>query len=255
MKFQTTHYHFDLLKDYDRVSAFFEAIDQYDSKTALAYDLGCGSGLLSYFLNEKFSEIIAIEIDSKSAECASNNLKEFDNITVINEDVLNYDFSRKADLIVCEMLDTALIDEEEVPVLNHVRKFLKDDGEIIPNAIINFAQLVNMQRHYVHWDEDASYETLSTPINYSRIDFKDKINPYFEDTLCFEVNQDNIANGIKITTVAILNDDVVCGPTPMFNPPLLIPIDETDVKCNDLINVKLKYIMGQGIETIKTQLL
>ena len=62
MKFQTTHYHLDLLKDNDRVSAFFEAINQYDSKTDLAYDLGCGSGLLSYFLNEKFSEIISIEI-------------------------------------------------------------------------------------------------------------------------------------------------------------------------------------------------
>ena len=254
MKFQATSYHFDLLKDNDRVSAFFEAINQYNSKTDLVYDLGCGSGLLSYFLNEKFREIIAIEIDSKASKCALNNLKAFDNITVINEDVLKYDFTKKADLIVCEMLDTALIDEEEVPVLNYVRRFLKKGGEIIPNAVINIAELVYMQRQYIHWDEDASYEILSKPINYSKIDFKEEINPYFEKTLEFEVNKDNIANGIKITTVAILSDDVVCGPTPMFNPPLLIPIDEINVKCNDLINVKLKYIMGEGIETIKTQL-
>ena len=255
MKFQATHYHFDLLKDNDRVSAFFEAIDQYNSKTDLVYDLGCGSGLLSYFLNEKFSEIIAIEIDQKAYKCASNNLKQFNNISVINEDVLKHDFTRKADLIVCEMLDTALIDEEEVQVLNHARKFLKDDGEIIPNAVINIAELVNMQRHYLHWDENASYEILSKPVNYSKIDFKNEINPNFEDILQFEVNEESTANGIKITTVTILNENIVCGPTPMFNPPLLIPIDEINVKCNDLINVKLKYIMGQGIETIKTQLL
>ena len=30
-----------------------------------------------------------------------------------------------------------------------------------------------------------------------------------------------------------------------------IPLDEKNVKCNDLINVKLKYIMGKGIGTIK----
>lgn len=255
MKFQTTHYHLDLLKDNDRVSAFFEAINQYDSKTDLAYDLGCGSGLLSYFLNEKFSEIISIEIDEKASRCASENLKSFNNITVFNEDVLKYDFSKKADLIVCEMLDTALIDEEEVQVLNHVRKFLKEDGEIIPKAVINFAELVNMERHYIHWDEGASYEILSEALNYSKIDFKNKINPNFEDILEFEVNNEGTANGIKITTVTILNDNVVCGPTPMFNPPLMIPIDETNVKSNDLINVKLKYIMGQGIETVKTQLI
>ena len=255
MKFQTTSYHFDLLKDHDRISAFFEAISQYNSKTELAYDLGCGSGLLSYFLNEKFDEIIAIEIDSKASKCALDNLKAFDNITVINEDVLNYNFTKKADLIVCEMLDTALIDEEEVQVLNHARKFLKEDGEIIPSYIVNIAELVNMKRHYIHWDENASYEILSKPIHYSKIDFKKEINPNFEDILQFEANRNQTANGIKITTVSILNENVVCGPTPMFNPPLLIPIEEINVKCNDLINVKLKYIMGQGIETINTQIL
>ena len=57
MKFQTTHYHLDLLKDTERVSAFFEAIDNYSGNTNLAYDLGCGSGILSYFLRDKFDEI------------------------------------------------------------------------------------------------------------------------------------------------------------------------------------------------------
>ena len=255
MKFQATHYHLDLLKDSERVSAFFEAINQYSSDTDLAYDLGCGSGLLSYFLSDKFDEIISLEMDSKSYHCAFRNLEKFNNIKVINEDASTYDFEGKADLIVCEMLDTALIDEEEVPVLNHARKFLKEDGQIIPKAIVNIAELVNMQRHYVHWDENAKYEILSKPVTYSKIIFKDEINPNFEKDIEFKSDKDHIANGIKITTVTILNDDVVCGPTPMFNPPLLIPIDETDVKCNDLINVKLKYLMGQGIETIETKIL
>ena len=255
MKFQATHYHLDLLKDSERVSAFFEAINQYSSDTDLAYDLGCGSGLLSYFLSDKFDEIISLEMDSKSYHCAFRNLEKFNNIKVINEDASTYDFEGKADLIVCEMLDTALIDEEEVSVLNHARKFLKEDGQIIPKAIVNIAELVNMQRHYVHWDENAKYEILSKPVSYSKIILKDEINPNFEKDIEFKSDKDHTANGIKITTVTILNDDVVCGPTPMFNPPLLIPIDETEVKCNDLINVKLKYIMGQGIETIETKIL
>ncbi|MCR5027184.1 MAG: methyltransferase domain-containing protein [Methanobrevibacter sp.] len=255
MKFQTTHYHLDLLKDTDRVSAFFEAIEDYSSNTDLAYDLGCGSGILSYFLSNKFKEVTSIEIDSKAYACALENLKDFKNVNVINSDVLEYDFTKKADLIVCEMMDTALIDEEEVQALNHARKFLKNDGEIIPKAVINFAELVNMQRHYIHWDENAVYESLSNEINYSNINLKDKIIPNFEKTLEFKVNKNGTANGIKITTVTILNDKIVCGPTPMFNPPLLVPIEETDVKCNDLINVKLKYIMGQGIETIETQII
>ena len=253
MEFETTHYHLDLLKDNDRLSVFYEAIHECSHNNELAYDLGCGSGILSYFLNQKFSKIISIEIDSKASQCASKNLKNFDNITVINEDILKYDFSEKADLIVCEMLDTALIDEEEVQVLNHARKYLKDDGIIIPKAVFNTAELVNMQRHYIHWDENAEYETLSDAINYSNINLMDEINPNFEKTIEFKVNKDGVANGIKLTSYTLLTDKIICGPTPMLNPPLLIPIDDANVRCNDLFNLKLKYIMGYGIGTIETE--
>ena len=253
MKFQATSYHFDLLKDNDRVSAFFEAINQYNSKTDLVYDLGCGSGLLSYFLNEKFREIIAIEIDSKASKCALTNLKAFDNITVINEDVLKYDFTKKADLIVCEMLDTALIDEEEVPVLNYARKFLKFGGKIIPHGIVNTVELVNMQRHHIHWDEGAKYEVLSDEIVYSEYNFLDEIDPNFKANLELKVKKEGLLNGLKITSYTKVNDEIIAGPLPMLNPPLLVPLDERQIKVNDFIDVELKYIMGNGIESIKTK--
>ena len=115
MKFKTTKYHSDLLKDYERLSAFFQAIQDYDGKTDVAFDLGCGSGILSYFLSDKFEDILSLEINQKSSRCAQDNLADFKNIEVINSDVLEFDFPKKADLIVCEMLDTALIDEEEIP--------------------------------------------------------------------------------------------------------------------------------------------
>ena len=90
MKFKTTHYHFDLLKDIDSLSAFFEAIEDYGGNTDLAYDLGCGSGILSYFLNSHFHNTISLEIDRQAYECACGNLNSFENIEVINSDVLDY---------------------------------------------------------------------------------------------------------------------------------------------------------------------
>ncbi len=255
MKFKTTPYHSDLLKDKDRLSVFYKAISEYDSNTDLAYDLGCGSGILSYFLFDKFKEIISFEIDEKAANCARENLSDFSNVKVVNIDVLEYNFTKKADLIVCEMLDTALIDEEEVPVLNYAKKFLKENGQIIPQGIINTAELVNLERHYIHWDEDVNYNVLSNPIVYSEINFKDDLKPEFKTNLRFKANQEGILNGLKITTFTKLNDNIICGPTPMLNPPLLIPLDDKEVKVNDYIDVELKYIMGNGIESIKTRYL
>ena len=251
MKFKTTPYHFDLLKDEKRLSAFFEAIEDLSHNQDLAYDLGCGSGILSFFLNPYFKEIIAIEQDVKASICAKDNLKNFKNIKVINEDVLNYTFSKKCDLIVCEMLDTALIDEEEVQVLNYARNYLKNDGKIIPQGIINIIELAHLERDYIHYDENIKHEVLSNPVVYDKIDFIDNINPNFEKIISLKAKKDCLVNGLKITTITKLNDNLVCGPTPMLNPPLFIPLNEKIVKCNDLINVKLKYIMGKGIETIE----
>lgn len=255
MKFRATKYHFDLLKDFERLAVFLEAIKEYGAGTDLAYDLGCGSGILSYFLSSYFDEVIAIEVNKQASDCAKENLADFDNVNVINSDVLDYDFEKKADLFVCEMMDTALIDEEQVPVLNHAKQFLKDTGVIIPKGIINSCELVNMEREYVHWDEDVNYEVMSSPLIYSQIDFLDDINPEFEATLSLKANKDGDINGLKITTFTKLNDNIICGPTPMLNPPLLVPLDKQSVKGNEFINVKLKYIMGKGIESIQTDIL
>lgn len=253
MKFKTTPYHSDLLKDNDRLSAFYNAIIDYEGGHDLAYDLGCGSGVLSYFLSDYFNEIISIEINQKTFDCAKDNLSNLDNVEVVNSNVLDYDFTKKADLIVCEMLDTALIDEEEIPVLNHAKHFLKENGKIIPKAIINTVELVSLERHNIHWDEGANYEEYSSPIVYSQFDFLEDINPNFEANLSLKANKDGVINGLKITTYTKLNDDLIIGPSPMLNPPLLIPLDEKSVKVNDLINVKLKYIMGNGIESIQSE--
>ena len=255
MKFKTTPYHFDLIKDTERLSAFFEAISEYDGGKELAYDLGCGSGILSYFLSSYFKEVTALEIDHSAFNCAKENLAGFNNVNVINSDVLDYDFDKKADLIVCEMMDTALIDEEQIPVLNHAKKFLKPDGKIIPQGVINSAQLVNLEREYIHWDENARYEVFSDDVIYSDFDFLDDVKPDFNMELSFKVKSDGIVNGLKITTFTKLAEDIVCGPTPMLNPPLLIPFDEKSVKSNEYITVKLKYIMGNGIESITAYVL
>ena len=255
MKFKATKYHFDLLMDSQRLAVFREAIGEYDGETMLAYDLGCGSGILSYFLSSCFDEVIAVEMDNPAVNCAKENLADFDNVSVVNSDVFNYNFEKKADLLVCEMMDTALIDEEQVPVLNHAKKFLKSTGAIIPKGIINSCELVNMEREYIHWDENVNYEVLSDSVIYSQIDFLDDINPEFETTITLKANSNGYINGLKITTFTKLNDIIICGPTPMLNPPLLVPLDNQEVKSNEFITVKLKYIMGNGIESIETDIL
>ena len=302
MKFKVNSYHFKLLRDYERLSAFKEAIDDYairngmdsnGSNDKVAFDLGCGSGVLSYFAKEHVGKVIAIELNNSTYQLAKENLKEFDNIQVFNDDILSFDFSKlneKADLIICEMLDTALIDEEEVPVLNRARKFLKDTGEIIPCGMINSAEPVFMNNHFIQYEDDEYspiYVSLGESVVYSEFDFMNEIDCNFSseielkvynkkelDKIGFEENlneekyekfnfkenfnieEDKLKiNGIKITSFTKLNENIICGPTPMLNPAMLIPIEETEVKCGDSVRIRLEYVMGGGVETIKTEIL
>ena len=302
MKFKVNSYHFKLLRDYERLSAFKEAIDDYairngmysnGSNDKVAFDLGCGSGVLSFFAREHVGKVIAIELNNSTYQLAKENLKEFDNIQVFNDDILSFDFSKlneKADLIICEMLDTALIDEEEVPVLNRARKFLKDTGEIIPCGMINSAEPVFMNNHFIQYEDDEYspiYVSLGEPVVYSEFDFMNEIdcdfsaemelNVYdkesldkfgFEENLIeekyekfnfkenFNIEEDKLKiNGIKLTSFTKLNENIICGPTPMLNPEMLIPIEETEVRCGDSVRIRLEYVMGGGVETIRTEIL
>lgn len=258
MKFKTTPYHYDLLKDEERLAVFYEAIKDFaaanDCSNLTLFDVGCGSGILSFFSKDYFKEILAIEIDPKVANYTRDNLKEFKNIEVINDDATAFDFPKKADLILCEMLDTALIDEEQVPALIQCKRYLNENGRIIPQSIINTAELVEMPRENIHYDDVESntrYDVLSDSIVYDKIDFSRDFDEVFDDVLSFKINREGNLNGIKLTTYTILSKDIICGPTPMLNPPLLIPLESKNVKCNDLINLRLNYHMGQGIQTIK----
>ena len=188
------------------------------------------------------------------------------------------------------MLDTGLIDEEEVPVLNRARKFLKDGGEIIPCGMINSAEPVFMNNHFIQYEDDEYspiYVSLGESVVYSEFDFMNEIDCNFSseielkvynkkelDKIGFEENlneekydkfnfkenfnieEDKLKiNGIKITSFTKLNENIICGPTPMLNPAMLIPIEETEVKCGDSVRIRLEYVMGGGVESIKTEVL
>lgn len=293
MKFKVNSYHFNLLRDYERLSVFKEAIDDFSKEMSIestdnsegsnikvAYDLGAGSGVLTYFAKDYFDKIYSVEMSPSIISSTRENLELFDNVEVFNQNVLDLDFEEleKADLIICEMLDTALIDEEEVPVLNHARKFLKENGRIIPQSLINAVELVYLNNHFIQYEDNESspiYEILTEDKIYSEFDFREFIEEDFSAVIKFEINGDFLEkeavleksdcfnkdenkikiNGLRLSSYTKLNENIICGPTPMLNPVMLVPIEEFEADIGEKIKIKLEYVMGGGVETIKTELI
>ncbi|MCG2828723.1 methyltransferase domain-containing protein [Methanothermobacter sp. K4] len=248
MKFRVTAYHQHLLQDHERLSAFHEAIAS--TARGLTYDLGAGSGILSFFASEYADHVIAIERDPRIAACAGENLSGLENVTVLNEDALEYEFSEKADTIICEMLDTALIDEEQVPVLRRAIRFLKEEGNVIPAAVINAAEPVMMEGGSISYDENIRAPPAGPLHVYDRVDFREKIPEKFRGTL--KLGASGPFNAIRITSFTVPAENIICGPTPMMNPPLLLPLEDA-LEAGDF-RVKLSYTMGGGLDSVKAEL-
>ena len=154
---------------------------------------------------------------------------------------------------------------------------MKEDGRIIPQSIINVAEPVFMKNHYIQYedlDSHPEYEVLGKFVVYSDIDFLEKIDESFQKDINLSlfdgeffnseeyeakdlIDEDKYikVNGIKITSFTRLGENIICGPTPMLNPSLLVPIEEIKLKAGESFEISLSYVMGGGIESIESEVI
>jgi predicted RNA methylase len=235
------------------LAGFCEAITKI---RGIVYDIGAGSGILTEFAASYANFIYSVEIDPQISRKTRDILKNYKNISFINDDARKVDFPKKADYIICEMLDTALIDEEQVPILNSVLKYLKNEGKVIPCGIFNGAEPIQSKAEHIYYQEDeTSPEKVLGPLNiYSKYEFGKYIHPLAEFKLKIKINREGILNSLKITTFTLITEDIICGPTPMMNSPLVIPMEKLKVKPGDTVGIYLSYQMGGGLDTIETRI-
>lgn len=246
-------YHQNLVLDQERLACFCEAIKNIDG---IVFDIGAGSGVLTACATPYANFIYSVEMDHITARKTALFLKKFSNVSFIEGNALDVDFPEKADFIICEMLDTALVDEEQVPIINGILKYLKEDGKIIPYGVVNGAEPVQAKSEHVCYDENEvpQHQVLGPLQIYSTYQFKEYIDPHAEFKLKLEINRDGLLCGIKITTFTLITPEIVCGPTPMMNPPLIVPTEKLKVRKGDTVEIDLSYQMGGGLNTIKTRI-
>ncbi len=261
MKLKANNYHTHLIQDTKRTKTLQKAITTTTktNKNNLAIELGAGSGILTIHTSKHYKQVIGIENNPQILPYLKENTKPYKNITIKNTDATKYKYTKTPDLIICEMLDTALIDEEQAQTINNIPEQIKQNTTLIPTGIINQIQPIHMKNnHIVYEDTDykPKHKIIGETTTYQKINFKKQIQTDFNQTIKLKITKNATLNGIKITTKTLLTEKLTLPPTPMLNPPLLIPLNkEEKVTQNTTKKIKLTYKMGYGLETIKTQIL
>ena len=63
-------------------------------KTVNVIEIGPGIGALTEFLAENAAEVMAFEIDDRLVPILADTLRDFDNVTVVNQDILKVDLNQ-----------------------------------------------------------------------------------------------------------------------------------------------------------------
>jgi len=142
-----------------RVDAFRAAFKKYGGlKNKVVCEVGVGTlALTKHYLND-VKKAYLIESNPNVIPLVKKELKKngWDKkVELIHADALTLELPEKVDYIVGELMSIFCANEYQVQIFKHMRQFLKPKGKLIPEKIINLAQLC-----YASFDEPYGHYPL-----------------------------------------------------------------------------------------------
>ena len=258
------------LKDRGRTLELMAAVTDLVRPGDVVLDLGSGSGILSLAAARAgASEVIAVELDSLMArtlrQTVSANGYE-DIITVVNTDARTLQ-DLEPDLVLAELIDTGLMDEPLVPVMNH----LTESGVVNEHTRLLFAgytttlTLVEADHDYYGFKilapkhEWPYYETDAAGSGWWKTAWRSSGEPVTAGTWRFgaEVIEPLVERRLDVPTGSVnslliegsmhLGTGAELGSFNSLNAPKLLPIDSALLESGQLL---VSYVMGGGLQSL-----
>lgn len=149
-----TDYPYQCLKDVPRTLALKKAIENSVKAGDIVVDIGAGSGILAFFAaSAGATKVYCVEIDHALAEALrqSISMNGFDDIiTVVESDIMFAELPKNVNVVVAEIIETALIDEMQLPVMNKLISdgVIGDNTIVLPSGYETYIDLVHMDDRY-----------------------------------------------------------------------------------------------------------
>ena len=186
-----------------------------------------------------------------------------DKIILVQGDVRTLDLPERVDVIIGEMIATALIEELQVPAMNNMLRFAKTNARVLLSRYQTFVDLVESPASYYGFDfplvryeypdlrhlrsRALSDRQLILDVDFTLPVTETKVNR----RLSLKASRRGRVNGVRLSSETTFWDGSTLGATYAYSYPIILPVDVIEVRKGDALDVKISYKICGGMQTLK----
>jgi predicted RNA methylase len=269
-----TDFPFQCLLDKVRTTTFQRAIEASVRAGDVVVDVGSGSGILALFAARAGARrVYAVEMDNTLAvalrkTAAANGFKDV--IEVIEGDAMTVELPRSVNVVIAELIDTGLIDEMQLPVMNRLIQagVISASTRVIPGGYTTFVEpIFSDQCHYgfkilaPHHDwpffhdsskqtwAELSFESLAQRQQLVSLDLTQSNSPLVSARLEFRIASSKPVTGIRLSGTVWLDQHLSVGATNTMNSDKVLMLEPFDHRGH--LGLQICYEMGRGMQGLR----
>lgn len=257
-------------RDTQRVAAFAAAIARSVVSGARVLDVGAGTGVLSLLAATRGASVTAVEADPRLAWDLQRTAALYPSLSIdcVHADIFDVSFAGEFDVVICELVDTGLLEEQFVPVVSHLRDAgaIGPETWLLPSGYTTRISLHEIDREmagfellsprhqwpfYQHepWQLASSIE-LTTPTPIFGWTHPQRINSrQIRESVSLIGKSTGTANCVAISGIMAL-DDVALEEFNSLNSTKLLFLDRpVSVRFSESVELEVACEMGSGLKS------
>lgn len=270
-QFIPLHYHHAMLLQQERMDGFAAAIAHAVRPGMKVLELGAGTGVLSFFAARAgAAKVYSVERLPEVADAARRFVDANgvgDRVTIIEGDAATYLPPEPVDVVICEMLHSAMLREKQLAVIEgfkarYAARFGGPLPRFIPEATVMAMQplMTNYEFHgfdapvpmFVDSTNAHRSTNLAGPSLYALFSYDAAFATRFVIDQTIQIEQSGTLNGLRFITknlLAIVSEESRSIDWNMQD--LIIPLaNPVPVEAGDVIRISFEYDAGASLANL-----